>query len=411
MEILRNYKYQLDHKNVKKGVCPSCGRNEFTYYTYLEENKTGNKFCKVLDVECGKCDRELKCGYHYTPRDLFRDHPEKRPSGEGGNCAADEVATPQRKVVFMNDQFSRWVSESVEKHLQNHSNFLRWLLSLWDEKPVLEVILKYYVGISPDGFEKGLYSGNSPLFWYIDSVGGIVDCKGIEYDNNGHRKHGTYSTQFYRNRFEKQNQQKYWENTEKAYLMKWRAPQRAWLPDNSKPELCFFGEHLLEQHQDYTVCVVESEKSALIGAIQFRDEVARSREKKYLWIATGGKGNLSARHCKALTGRNVLVFPDSDGQQAWKEKEAELRRSSGAASLMVVNLEKFCKAQGVDIKARGKGYDVADLFVELAERNRNNTSADEVENAELVSPELAHMMNGNPFVRELVNELSLTETP
>ena len=52
-------------------VCPQCGRKKcFTRYVDAD---TG----EYLDENCGKCDHTASCGYHYPPREFFREHPDR----------------------------------------------------------------------------------------------------------------------------------------------------------------------------------------------------------------------------------------------------------------------------------------------------------------------------------------------
>ena len=72
---------------------------------------------------------------------------------------------------------------------------------------------------------------------------------------------------------------------------------------------CFYGEHLLPNDGGKPVGIVEAEKTALIMACIVPGVT---------WIATGGKGNLETlRHCAALSGRDVLLYPDIDAVDEW----------------------------------------------------------------------------------------------
>lgn len=75
---------------------------------------------------------------------------------------------------------------------------------------------------------------------------------------------------------------------------------------------CLFGEHLLSlpANRDKIVAVVESEKTAIICSVQYSD---------YLWLATGGKSQLSVEKMKVLALRTVIFFPDVDGYREWTE--------------------------------------------------------------------------------------------
>ncbi len=74
---------------------------------------------------------------------------------------------------------------------------------------------------------------------------------------------------------------------------------------------CLFGEHLLPQHPNASVCLAESEKSAVICSMVWPD---------YLWVATGGKMNFRQEMLLPLAGRKVVVFADCDATADWQEK-------------------------------------------------------------------------------------------
>lgn len=50
-------------------TCPACGRKR-CFTLYVDENGV------PLAENVGRCDHESGCGYHYTPKEWFRDHPE-----------------------------------------------------------------------------------------------------------------------------------------------------------------------------------------------------------------------------------------------------------------------------------------------------------------------------------------------
>ena len=80
---------------------------------------------------------------------------------------------------------------------------------------------------------------------------------------------------------------------------------------------CFFGEHLLSQKENAgkTLVVVESEKTALLGAMKAK---ASSDWSNLLFIATAGAFNLE-RIADKLNGRDVILSCDNDAAgQSWK---------------------------------------------------------------------------------------------
>ena len=53
-------------------TCPACGGKR-CFTRYVDENGDW------LDEAVGRCNHESRCGYHYTPRQFFEDHPSARP--------------------------------------------------------------------------------------------------------------------------------------------------------------------------------------------------------------------------------------------------------------------------------------------------------------------------------------------
>ena len=65
------------------------------------------------------------------------------------------------------------------------------------------------------------------------------------------------------------------------------------------------------QHPDKPIALVESEKTAIICS---------GLMPQYLWLATGGKSQLSQEKLSVLAGRKTIAFPDIDGYEEWKKK-------------------------------------------------------------------------------------------
>ena len=156
-------------------------------------------------------------------------------------------------------------------------------------------------------------------FPYIDQKGRCVDVKLMAYDANGHRRKNQYSTN--------------WLLTKKK-LNDRRAP---WP---------LFGEHLLSLNTSAPVAVVESEKTALIASIAIPG---------YIWVATGSKQNLNAERCRALKGRAVYLFPDTDGVEEWTRRGLEMAK-------LGFNVHNC--AEVVTGNAKNAGDDIADIILQ-----------------------------------------------
>ena len=110
-----------------------------------------------------------------------------------------------------------------------------------------------------------------------------------------------------------------------------------------------------------TVCIVESEKTALIASVLLPN---------YLWLASGGAENLNKENVRPLRGRNVILFPDAskDGiiYQKWKNGAKQYGFEVSDYLEQYANDEQ--KADGVDI---------ADFLI-----NRNKQNSKRIEYSE-----------------------------
>lgn len=108
---------------------------------------------------------------------------------------------------------------------------------------------------------------------------------------------------------------------------------------------CLFGEHLLSQYPDKVVNLVESEKTAIICAVNKPDE---------LFVATGGLQNLRPEVIDVLKDRKTVAFPDK-GQafDTWSKKiDGMMMKSRIKVSDYLQSVENV-----------GDGDDVADLII------------------------------------------------
>ena len=171
----------------------------------------------------------------------------------------------------------------------------------WDtvqRKRVDEVLTAYLVGSSVYGHT---------IFWQIDNEGKVRTGKMMRYKTDGHRDK-TASWNF--------------DYIHAALFRDQRHPEY----DETKMEVrqCLFGLHLLN-HYKYkdvaqTVCIVESEKTALLMAIAYGNNA------KQVWMACGGLGSLNATRLAPLIAdhRNIILYPDRDGIEAWRQKAEQL---------------------------------------------------------------------------------------
>ena len=78
----------------------------------------------------------------------------------------------------------------------------------------------------------------------------------------------------------------------------------------------YFGEHLLKDcNPESEICIVESEKTAIICYLVYPDKI---------WIATGSIGNLKTDRFQPLKNFHCRLFPDRDATDKWEAKAEEL---------------------------------------------------------------------------------------
>lgn len=253
-------------------TCPRCGRKHcFTLYV----NERG----EPLHETVGRCDHSSSCGYHYTPKEYYVDHPDKKPGKDWRyEIEARLDAQKPRQLCTIPGHL---VTRSISHH--HDSDLITFLRTILDPFTIDALIDDYRIGLTRSG---------ATIFFQIDINGNCRTGKIMKYNpETGHRiKDPDIPGRIT------------WVHS----LMK----QSGQLPADWTLTQCLFGEHLLPQYPDLPVAIVESEKTAIICA---------GLMPKYLWLATGGKSCVNDR-LLVLKGRKVIAFPDIDGFQEWTEK-------------------------------------------------------------------------------------------
>lgn len=300
--------YQLQKYRTKatRHECPKCHDKRRTFTYYVDEDG------QPLDPSCGRCDHESSCGYHYTPRDYFRDHPTNKPTTR--NFMPKMQMPPKPKPLCTMPK------GIVTQYASYDSIFVEFLRGLFPQKMVIPRLGSLYgLGATKD---------KDVIFWQIDINGKVRSGKIMKYGEDGHRIKDGNGVNWIHAKMKKDGL----------------------LTDDWELTQCLFGEHLLNlsMNKNKTVALVESEKSALIGAACY---------PQYVWLATGGKSQLSVDKMKVLAGRMVIMFPDVDGFKEWTEKAKEF---TFCKDIIVSNaLEK----NATDDQRAAK-IDIADVLVD-----------------------------------------------
>ena len=358
---MKSYSLQTYKGMVTRHTCPNCGdKRSFVYYVD-EENMP-------LHPSVGRCNHESSCGYHYTPKQYFQDHPECRISNASSlnwqkrNTKCKSIPTEPPKLMPIGNVPTLY----VERSKSVHSNFFRFLSTLLGNyygsksQEVLNRLLdKYRLGATREG---------AVIFWQIDKNSNVRTGKVMQYNpEDGHRIKAEQGAAV---------------NWIHSILKKQKV-----LPEEWQLSQCLFGEHLLSLYPDKVVILVESEKSAIIGSAIFPD---------YVWLATGGKSQMKEEKLRVLSGRTVLLFPDADGYTEWKLRADSMTYCKAIVSDLI---EKHATP-----KQKADHIDIADWIIFQIQEGHLMCTANHLAEAEKI---LQRMIEKNPVLQKLIDELDL----
>lgn len=301
-------KFQLEPYKTPKSRyhCPQCNQpHTFTRYIDTQTNQH-------LAPMVGRCSREHNCGYHYTPKQYFTNHPEAGVTNV--YHPVDDVSRKYPELGPSTISLSE-VSRSLTDYDKN--NLMLWLTQLLGADAAIQLAETYYIGSSD-------HWPGSTVFWQIDAKGKTRTGKVMLYNaQTGKRVKQPY------------NHIQWWhKKTYAGYYL----------------SQCLFGEHLLQLDPNKPVAIVESEKTALLAAHHL---------PQYLWLATGGLHNLNADKCKILQGRKVMLYPDVNAYHIWQQKAQDLELLLPNTRFKVDN---YLELNATDIQRR-EGWDLGDWLV------------------------------------------------
>ncbi len=310
MTTTTEHRFSLE-KGSKKIKCPGCGQK--TAVRYLD-NLAG----EALPDHVCRCDRENHCGYHYTPKEYFRENNIELPKFEN-------LKKPETEILKSIDFIPL---DLVHKSMNGYaeSNFGQYIITLFGEKMGSALLLKYFVGrAKADG-------GKANIFWRIDCEGKVRTGKIMVYhQGTGKRNKEVHPT---------------------------------WVHKSLQPfnhELCFFGEHLIDEYPEKTVAICESEKTAIIASFFF---------PQYNWLATGGASGCKWREYsvfRVLENKNVVLFPDFGYYNKKSERTCFLEWSDRATMIMErmrCNIRVSAVLEkNIPEDERANDYDLADMLI------------------------------------------------
>lgn len=317
-----NYKYLLD-PSPKKFVCPQCHKKRFVRFV----DGNGN----YLPDEYGRCDREENCGYfnippkgktaylisflstqsitakaikatdetgaiNIIPKSIvldkengglwlpqwFLDKERINFTGCRSKVFEGDAITPVNVQLLNKPQPdpSYFNLEDLDKAVEANikDNFTQYLIDNFEFEEVVRVLGEYFITGTNKRWPQ------STIFWQIDEHEQVRGAKVMQYDRRTGKR------------------------IKKPYN------RVGWLHSILKIQdfhldQCLFGLHRISLEPDkYTVAIVESEKTAVIMSILM---------PQYIWMATGGKGNLNLNKLRPIKNRDIILYPDKGCYKDW----------------------------------------------------------------------------------------------
>ncbi len=305
---MSEYRYQLEKYRGRgsRYVCPKC-RRKHTFTRYID---TYNNNIYIND-DVGKCNRLDKCGYHYTPKQYYEDHPYLRDINKTMQPWSVSHLHRQNDRLTMTtphfDTIPEWI---VEGSLRRGNTHVEWLQRVFNPADVERVVSEYQIGGTREGHA---------VFWQRDAEGGVRTGKIMAYNpTTGKRQKGSGSVDWVHSTMLRQG-----------------------LIEEFSLRQCLYGEHLLKRYPTHIVGVVESYKTAHIASILMPHIV---------WTATDSLSGLSCERLAGLRHRHVIFFPDEGrGYEEWSAKIPKIAQEVGFDYRISSFMEGGMYGQGADI--------------------------------------------------------------
>lgn len=222
------------------------------------------------------------------------------------------------------DEYAWFDPEHYEKHcISSDNSFCKCLRHIFDEDIVERATTIYGLG-RYDGMD----NPDDVMFPSIDLEGCIRNIKVQNYDSNPQSE----------NFFHCDKKRIFW----LGEIMR----KNGEFPTNAKfNNSVLFGENLLSIFPNMDVVLVESPKNAIVGWCAYND---------FIWIAAGNKNNLNRKCLEPLRNRRVIVIPDCDAIDEWKQRLDQLR------DITPFRISSICTTA---LPSLGPKADIADLII------------------------------------------------
>lgn len=339
--ICKGYKFSTTHKvkawfRVDKNPSASVYKNKAGEYKY--------KDWAGVEMDCIDC---WAMAFNRTKGEAINEIMQWAGLADGtGRAFSTHVhikppePIPEPEPQYINPKI---MAASCNTAQYPNNYFVQWLVGLVGKDVAYQACKRYNVGTS----HGTLFGNGATVFWQVDKMQRIRQPKVVPYNPTNGKRVRTFKMEFF---------------TPKPYTK-----ANGYTP-------CIFGEHLLAT-DGQQVCVVESEKTAIVASILYPN---------YIWLASGGAGKLAsqwgvnAQTAKALQGNKILLVVDCDkaGRQGYELAQTELAKVGITSKL-------------VDLFERNDKFDLCDFIVQELTSPQTEQQAQPEQKAEHHTPQQA----------------------
>jgi len=343
-------------------TCPGC-KTPYSFTRYLD-----GETLQPVHPTVGRCNREIKCGYHYSPRQYFsylkrqdphfsitqhhkyshqdlHSHVSISPYHEpSGPLIVPQPNQPENPPDYIPYKY-------LKRSLSLNSNFVRFLSKHFSDLQIAEAANNYLLGAARNG---------EIIFWQIDINGKVRTGKIMKYNpTTGRRiKSGYGGINWVHHMLKKSN----------SSFSDFNLSQ------------CYFGEHLLRLYPKKPVAIVEAEKTAVIASMIYHN---------YNWLAAGNLNGLNVEKSRVLCDKTVILYPDAGCFEKWNKKKDEIRNEI----FCQINISYLVETHATPQQFQ-KGCDIADYILnQLSESTVANPNTSQSINSTSESASAAEQPN------------------
>lgn len=335
--------------NKEKFICPSCQEQRFV--RMINENG------EFYPENVGRCDRENSCTYIYHASQWLKDNPNANQIFNSG-----KVEQPKKQIIDGYYSFSEELWKVVKENDLHNSERNKCDFKYTSE---FKNFLINNLHFTPEYIDQKMNEykmSDSTVICYKESVGlDLIGRSFVRYFYISYSKEIRAVEKIYYEGF-KRSKERHNEILNKEFN-NFGINQKSYNIDTTEINWCLFGEHLLNDHPEKQIIVVEGVKTAFGMALYYPE---------FNWLATGSSNRLI--HLNFTTDHKVHFLPDAgfikdkSYAQIWEDKIKKMYGVKFQYDIYEFNYD--CSTD--EIK---NGFDILDLQIKDPERAQNIISA------------------------------------